>query len=103
MTLSWRSCRFEPLRAYRADLYGIRIPHAILNGADLSYADLERADLSGADLIGANLEDADLIGADLSRTNLALTPHKYQKSHSESKFPIFINMFFLLDAPHLGV
>ena len=33
----------------------------------------------------------------------ALTPHKYQKSHSESKFPIFINMFFLLDAPHFGV
>ena len=34
---------------------------------------------------------------------LALTPHKYQKSHSESEFPIFINMFFLLDAPHFGV
>ena len=29
-----------------------------------------------------------------------LADTRYQKSHSESKFPIFINMFFLLDAPH---
>ena len=29
---------------------------------------------------------------------MALTPHRYQKSHSESKFPIFIKMFFLLGA-----
>ena len=62
------------------DLYGIRIPHAILNradlsGADLGGADLRRADLycanlEGADLERANLREADLDWADLSSTNL---------------------------------
>ena len=31
-----------------------------------------------------------------------VTPHKYQKSHSESKFPIFIKIFYLLGAPHFS-
>ena len=35
-------------------------------------------------------------------TNMALTPHRYQKSHSEYKFPppIFIRKLYLLGAPH---
>ena len=36
----------------------------------------------------------------VARTLWALTPHRYQKSHSESKFPIFIRNLYLLGAPH---
>ena len=53
-----------------SDLYGIRIPHAILNRSDLSSADLEGADLRGADMAGANLGGANLERANLRRADL---------------------------------
>ena len=33
---------------------------------------------------------------------MVLTPHRYQKSHSESIFPIFIKMLYLPGARHFS-
>ena len=54
----------------RADLSGVDLEYADLDGADLSDANLSGADLRGADLRSANLWYADLRGADLRDASL---------------------------------
>ena len=54
----------------RADLSGIDLEYADLDGADLRDANLSGADLRGADLRSANLWYADLRGADLRDASL---------------------------------
>lgn len=59
-------CKIEPF----AELAGVDLAFAALQGADLEGADLTRANLSGASLNGANLTNANLAGANLSSANL---------------------------------
>ena len=54
----------------RADLSGVDLEYADLDGADLRDANLSGADLRGADLRDANLWYADLRGADLRDASL---------------------------------
>ena len=54
----------------RADLSGVDLEYADLDGADLRDANLSGADLRGADLRSANLWYADLRGADLRDASL---------------------------------
>ena len=54
----------------RADLSGVDLEYADLDGVDLRNANLSGADLGGADLRNANLWYADLRGADLRDTSL---------------------------------
>ena len=54
----------------RADLSGVDLEYADLDGADLRDANLSGADLKGADLRNANLWYADLRGADLRDASL---------------------------------
>ena len=54
----------------RADLSGVDLEYADLDGADLRDANLSGADLRGADLRNANLWYADLRGADLRDASL---------------------------------
>ena len=54
----------------RADLSGVDLEYADLDGADLCDANLSGADLRGADLRSANLWYADLRGADLRDASL---------------------------------
>ena len=54
----------------RADLSGVDLEYADLDGVDLRNANLSGADLGGADLRNANLWYADLRGADLRYTSL---------------------------------
>ena len=54
----------------RADLSGVDLEYADLDGADLRDANLSGADLRGADLRNANLWYADLKGADLRDASL---------------------------------
>lgn len=56
----------EKARLSRSNLAGIKIPRAVLTGADLKGADLKGADLTGAYLKGADLREASLRGAKLS-------------------------------------
>lgn len=54
----------------RADLSGVDLEYADLDGADLRDANLSGADLKGADLRSANLWYADLRGSDLRDASL---------------------------------
>ena len=61
----------------RADLSGVDLEYADLDGADLRDANLSGADLRGADLRNANLWYADLRGADLRDASLGCADLEY--------------------------
>ena len=61
----------------RADLSGVDLEYADLDGADLRDANLSGADLRGADLRSANLWYADLRGADLRDASLGCADLEY--------------------------
>ena len=61
----------------RADLSGVDLEYADLDGTDLRDANLSGADLRGADLRSANLWYADLRGADLRDASLGCADLEY--------------------------
>ena len=61
----------------RADLSGVDLEYADLDGADLRDANLSGANLRGADLRNANLWYADLRGADLRDASLGCADLEY--------------------------
>ena len=61
----------------RADLSGVDLEYANLDGADLGDANLSGADLRGADLRSANLWYANLRGADLRDASLGCADLRY--------------------------
>ncbi|XP_056636756.1 BTB/POZ domain-containing protein KCTD9 [Diorhabda sublineata] len=78
--VTMRNCNFKDPAGFRANMEGVNLKCAILEGSDmggvnlrvatLKHANLKNCDLRAAVLAGADLENCDLSGSDLHEANL---------------------------------